>query len=153
MALAGTPRRSPETADGLRLPPHSVEAEQAVLGGLMIDASAWDSVADIIRAADFYRRDHQLVFEAIAELVEKQNPCDAVTSPVERNTSTEASSVKQVVCEMLKFHWSLAAALADALPLPLGGMTPRMPLPTIESEMMRGFRIASRSDAADETGR
>ena len=90
MALAGTPRRSPETADGLRLPPHSVEAEQAVLGGLMIDASAWDSVADIIVANDFYRRDHQLVFEAIAELVEKQNPCDAVTV-------SEALSAKGIV--------------------------------------------------------
>ena len=79
MALAGTPRRTAETADGLRLPPHSVEAEQAVLGGLMIDASAWDSVADLIRDGDFYRRDHQLIFKAIAELVESQNPCDAVT--------------------------------------------------------------------------
>ena len=79
MALARTPRGSLETADGLRLPPHSVEAEQAVLGGLMIDASAWDAVADIIRAGDFYRRDHQLIFEAISKLVEAQNPCDAVT--------------------------------------------------------------------------
>jgi replicative DNA helicase len=79
MALAGTPRRTQETADGLKLPPHSVEAEQAVLGGLMIDASAWDSVADVIRGADFYRRDHQLVFGAIAELIERQNPCDAIT--------------------------------------------------------------------------
>jgi replicative DNA helicase len=79
MALAGTPRRTAENADGLRLPPHSVEAEQAVLGGLMIDASAWDSVADLIRDGDFYRRDHQLIFKAIAELVESQNPCDAVT--------------------------------------------------------------------------
>jgi len=79
MALARTPRGSLETADGLRLPPHSVEAEQAVLGGLMIDASAWDAVADIIRAGDFYRRDHQLIFGAIATLVEAQNPCDAVT--------------------------------------------------------------------------
>ncbi|SRR5579871_68484 len=79
MALASTPRRAQDSADGLKLPPHSVEAEQAVLGGLMIDASAWDSVADLIRGADFYRRDHQLVYAAIAELVERQNPCDAVT--------------------------------------------------------------------------
>jgi replicative DNA helicase len=79
MALAGSPRRTSEAADGLRLPPHSVEAEQAVLGGLMLDASAWDSVADVIQVADFYRRDHQLIFGAIAELVEAQNPCDAVT--------------------------------------------------------------------------
>jgi replicative DNA helicase len=79
MALAGTPRRTQDSADGMKLPPHSVEAEQAVLGGLMIDASAWDSVADLIRGGDFYRRDHQLIYGAIAELVERQNPCDAVT--------------------------------------------------------------------------
>ena len=79
MPIAGSPRRSPEAADGLRLPPHSVEAEQAVLGGLMLDATAWDGVADLIEAADFYRRDHQLVFAAIAELVDGRSPCDAVT--------------------------------------------------------------------------
>jgi replicative DNA helicase len=45
----------------------------------MLDATSWDGVADIIRAGDFYRRDHQLIFDAIAELVESQHPCDAVT--------------------------------------------------------------------------
>ncbi len=79
MALAGSPRRPQDAADGLRLPPHSVEAEQAVLGGLMLDATAWDGVADLIEARDFYRRDHQLIFEAIAGLVDKRSPCDAVT--------------------------------------------------------------------------
>jgi replicative DNA helicase len=78
MAPAGPLRRSLDAEDGLRLPPHSVEAEQAVLGGLMLDASAWDAVGDSISAGDFYRRDHQLIFEAIAELVERQQPCDAV---------------------------------------------------------------------------
>jgi replicative DNA helicase len=56
-----------------------VEAEQAVLGGLMLDASAWDGVADLIAEPDFYRRDHQLIFEAIASLVHDSKPCDAVT--------------------------------------------------------------------------
>ncbi|HUO95959.1 MAG TPA: replicative DNA helicase [Steroidobacteraceae bacterium] len=78
MALAGSPRRSQDAADGLRLPPHSVEAEQAVLGGLMLDPSAWDGVADLIESRDFYRRDHQLIFEAIAGLVDAHSPCDAV---------------------------------------------------------------------------
>jgi replicative DNA helicase len=82
---AGKPRRNrPRTAaggdmDALRIPPHSVEAEQAVLGGLLLDNSTWDSVADRLRAEDFYRRDHQLVFEAIAELNARNEPCDAVT--------------------------------------------------------------------------
>ncbi len=65
--------------DVVRTPPHSIEAEQAVLGGLMLDVSAWDAVADLVSAADFYRRDHRMIFEAIAEVVEKSGACDAVT--------------------------------------------------------------------------
>ncbi|MEI8297096.1 MAG: replicative DNA helicase [Pseudomonadota bacterium] len=79
MAYSDSSRRSVDAIDGLRLPPHSVEAEQAVLGGLMLDASAWDGVADLIQSQDFYRRDHQLIFAAIAELVQANSPCDAVT--------------------------------------------------------------------------
>jgi replicative DNA helicase len=65
--------------DEIRTPPHSVEAEQAVLGGLMLDSNAWDAVADIVYATDFYRRDHRLIFEAIAEVAEIRGSCDAVT--------------------------------------------------------------------------
>ncbi|HTE42500.1 MAG TPA: replicative DNA helicase [Steroidobacteraceae bacterium] len=65
--------------DAVRVPPHSVEAEQAVLGGLMLDNSAWDTVADRLKAEDFYRRDHQLIFAAIAELAGRNEPSDAVT--------------------------------------------------------------------------
>jgi replicative DNA helicase len=64
---------------GLRLPPHSVEAEQSVLGGLMLDSAAWDQVADRVLAEDFYRNDHRLIFEAVAGLIERNQPCDAVT--------------------------------------------------------------------------
>jgi replicative DNA helicase len=67
------------TDDGLRLPPHSVEAEQSVLGGLMLDSAAWDQVADRVNADDFYRNDHRLIFEAVAGLIERNQPCDAVT--------------------------------------------------------------------------
>src|SRR5882757_6005970 len=65
--------------DGLRLPPHSIEAEQSVLGGLMLDAAAWDQIADRVIAEDFYRIDHRLIFEAVAVLIERSQPCDAVT--------------------------------------------------------------------------
>ena len=65
--------------DGLRVPPHSVEAEQAVLGGLLLDNSTWDAIADRLRAEDFYRRDHQLIFNGIAELSARSEPSDAVT--------------------------------------------------------------------------
>jgi replicative DNA helicase len=66
-------------SDGLRVPPHSVEAEQAVLGGLLLDNSTWDAIADRLRPEDFYRRDHQLIFEGIAELSARSEPSDAVT--------------------------------------------------------------------------
>ena len=64
---------------GLKLPPHSIEAEQSLLGGLMLDRNAWDKVADLVAASDFYRKDHRLIFAGIAELVENNDPCDVVT--------------------------------------------------------------------------
>ena len=63
----------------LKVPPNSIEAEQSLLGGLMLDNSAWDKVADLIIASDFYRKDHQLIFSGIAQLAETSNPCDVVT--------------------------------------------------------------------------
>ncbi len=63
----------------LKMPPNSIEAEQSLLGGLMLDNAAWDKVADLIVASDFYRKDHRLIFAAIAELAETSNPCDVVT--------------------------------------------------------------------------
>ena len=60
-------------------PPHSIEAEQDVLGGLLLDTSAWDQVADAINEKDFYRPDHRLIFEAIAVLAGSAKPCDVVT--------------------------------------------------------------------------
>ncbi|MGY0504433.1 replicative DNA helicase [Luteimonas sp. e5] len=63
----------------LRLPPQSVEAEQAVLGGLMLAPDAFDLVSDIVNEGDFYRHDHQLIFRAIRELAERNRPFDAVT--------------------------------------------------------------------------
>jgi replicative DNA helicase len=70
---------SGQGGDGLRLPPHSIEAEQAVLGGLMIDSAAWDQVADRVSSDDFYRHDHRLIFAAAQGLIERNQPCDAVT--------------------------------------------------------------------------
>ncbi|HEY0332770.1 MAG TPA: replicative DNA helicase [Stenotrophomonas sp.] len=65
--------------DQLRIPPHSVEAEQAVLGGLMLAPDAYDRVNDQLTENDFYRRDHRLIYRAIRELAEKNRPYDAVT--------------------------------------------------------------------------
>ncbi|ALN91608.1 MULTISPECIES: replicative DNA helicase [Lysobacter] len=71
--------RAEQRIDQLRVPPQSVEAEQAVLGGLMLAPDAYDRVADQIVEEDFYRRDHQLIYRAIRELAEKSRPFDAVT--------------------------------------------------------------------------
>lgn len=61
------------------VPPHSIEGEQAVLGGLLIDPQAWDQVADLIRDEDFYRPDHALIFATLAQLAESGKPFDMVT--------------------------------------------------------------------------
>lgn len=63
----------------LKLPPHSLEAEQAVLGGLMLEEHAWDRAAEVVTESDFYRRDHRLVFRAIGLLAEAGKPRDALT--------------------------------------------------------------------------
>jgi len=65
--------------EALKVPPHSIDAEQAVLGGLMIDNTTWDQIADVVIENDFYRRDHRLIFRAIGELANQGIPCDAVT--------------------------------------------------------------------------
>src|SRR5690625_4471529 len=67
-----------ELAD-LRLPPHSVEAEQSVLGGLMLDNHAWDRIADILREDDFYRYEHRLIWRHISKLIELNRVADVVT--------------------------------------------------------------------------
>jgi replicative DNA helicase len=67
------------TVENLKVPPHSIEGEQAVLGGLLLSPRAFDQVADVITETDFYREDHRLIFRAISELSNKGKPCDAVT--------------------------------------------------------------------------
>ena len=63
----------------LKVPPHSIEAEQSVLGGLMLDNAAWDRIADVLSVQDFYRHDHRLIFEAIGALSNESRPFDVVT--------------------------------------------------------------------------
>lgn len=61
------------------VPPHSIEAEQGVLGGLMLDNQTWDLLADVLRPDDFYRREHRLIFTAIQMLAGINTPFDVVT--------------------------------------------------------------------------
>jgi replicative DNA helicase len=69
----------PAGLDTLRIPPHNLHAEQSLLGGLMLDNSSWDRVADLVSEPDLYRREHRLVFRAIAKLAESDQPFDVVT--------------------------------------------------------------------------
>jgi len=80
MSVPLRPRRDggSSSTEGLT-PPHSIEAEQSVLGALLIDSSAWDQAADVVSAADFYRPDHRIIFESLSELVAGSRPCDVVT--------------------------------------------------------------------------
>lgn len=72
-------REAPPEIAHLRVPPHSVEAEQAVLGGLLLDNSAWDRIADLLTEADFYRHEHRRIFAAVAALVTANRPADVIT--------------------------------------------------------------------------
>ncbi|MBW8028398.1 MAG: replicative DNA helicase [Ferrovum sp.] len=67
------------TLDSLRVPPHSIEAEQAVLGGLLLDNQAWDKIGDLIADSDFYREDHRRIYRAILLLLEQNRPADLLT--------------------------------------------------------------------------
>ena len=62
-----------------RQPPHSEDAEQSLLGGIMLEERAWDRIADVATGKDFYRPDHRLIFAAMEELVERNQPLDAIT--------------------------------------------------------------------------
>ena len=63
----------------LRVPPHSIEAESSVLGGLLLDNNAWDRVGDLLVETDFYRHDHQLIYACIGKLINDNKPADVIT--------------------------------------------------------------------------
>ncbi|MFT5210092.1 MAG: replicative DNA helicase [Flavobacterium sp.] len=63
----------------LKIPPHSIEAERSVLGGLMLDEDAWDAVAGIVTPEDFYLNHHRIIFRCMGDLTEKNKPLDIVT--------------------------------------------------------------------------
>lgn len=65
--------------EALRIPPHSIEAEQSVIGGLLRDNAAWDRIADFMHAEDFYRYDHRIIFEQMVRLINAGKPADVIT--------------------------------------------------------------------------
>ena len=68
-----------ERASRVKVPPHSIEAEQAVLGGLMLDNAGWELVDGLITSGDFYRSEHRLIFHASERLIANDKPLDMVT--------------------------------------------------------------------------
>lgn len=76
----------------LPLPPHSVEAEQSVLGGLLLENSAWDRIADVVAGEDFYRHEHRIIFRTITALINENRPADVITVQefLERSDEIEA---------------------------------------------------------------
>ncbi|PTO67622.1 replicative DNA helicase [Vibrio splendidus] len=68
-----------DQVDAIKVPPHSLEAEQSVIGGLLLDNERWDTVAEKVVAKDFYSRPHRLIFEAVKDILEDSSPLDLIT--------------------------------------------------------------------------
>ncbi len=96
-----------QQVEAVKIPPHSVEAEQSVLGGLMLDNQTWDQIAGHINENDFYRSDHRLIFRTIEALANRNEPFDVLT-----------------VSEYLKSHHQLAEAGSDIYLFELAKNTP-----------------------------
>ena len=111
-----TTKRAHGAAEALRLPPHSVEAEQSLLGGLMLDQRAWDQVADVVTAKEFYRADHRAIFGAIENLVADNNPPDAITvgQYLERQAQLESAGGNDYLGQLVQTTPSAANIRAYA---------------------------------------
>lgn len=72
-------KTSTPTAESVKIPPHSIEAEQSVLGGIMLENRAWDNIADRVRENDFYRQDHRLIYRVMSKLSAQNSPMDVLT--------------------------------------------------------------------------
>ena len=79
--------------EDLKVPPQSLEAEQSVLGGLMLDELAWDRVAEAVAEVDFYRQEHKLIFRVMAKLVGESRPIDVITLSEELSRIDELEAI------------------------------------------------------------
>ncbi|MBY0469353.1 MAG: replicative DNA helicase [Burkholderiaceae bacterium] len=77
--FSNPPPRGDDEVARLRMPPHSIEAEQSVLGGLLLDNSAWDRAGDLLTDSDFYRFEHRAIYAAIGALINAAKPADVIT--------------------------------------------------------------------------
>ena len=98
-------------ATQLRIPPHSTEAEQSVLGGLLLDNLAFDRAAEVLADSDFYRHEHRLIYGAIRNLIQAGKPADVVT--VFECLKGQGQGQGEAVCGMPYLH-SLAMSVPSA---------------------------------------
>lgn len=90
--------------EGVKIPPHSQEAEQSVLGGLMLDNNAWDTVSSIVMEDQFYRHDHRLIYRCIEKLTNNMQPIDVVTisEELDRTANLEAAGGLDYLVELAR---------------------------------------------------
>ncbi|WP_434144237.1 replicative DNA helicase [Photobacterium leiognathi] len=102
--------------DAIKMPPHSQEAEQSVLGGLMLDNEKWDMVAEKVVANDFYSRPHRIIFQATAALLEAGQPLDLITlsEHLEQSSTLDDVGGFAYLAELAKNTPSAANILAYA---------------------------------------
>ncbi len=106
-----------QQVNDIKIPPHSLEAEQSVLGGLLLDNQMWDRVSEAVVAQDFYTRSHRLIFESIGALIESGDPVDLITlsETLENEQKLDDAGGFVYLAEMMKNTPSAAniAAYAD----------------------------------------
>ncbi len=102
--------------DAIKIPPHSLEAEQSVLGGLMLDNKAWDRIADRVNEVDFYRENHRLIFNALTQLASRNHPFDVLTvaETLKHNNELETTGGEIYLFELAKNTPSAANIVAYA---------------------------------------
>ena len=102
--------------DDLKTPPHSLEAEQSVLGGLLLDNETWDRVSEKVVAQDFYSRSHRIIFETIGVLIELGEPVDLITlsESLENDQKLDDAGGFVYLAEMMKNTPSAANITAYA---------------------------------------
>lgn len=109
-----------KSVDPLKRPPHSAEAEQSIIGGLMLDNQVWDKVSTKLCEADFYRTEHRILFRAISALAKKDQPFDVVT-----------------LLDALKSHNELDDAGGEAYLFELANNTPSVANVTAYADIVR----------------
>ena len=82
-----------KTLEYIKIPPYSIEAEQSVLGGLMLDNNSWDKVSELISAEDFYRLEHRIIFKTLWNLSRLNQPFDVVTVSEELKNQNQISNI------------------------------------------------------------